>query len=59
MNKKLTCQECEKQEEIPQHCGKPMHIEKIDDREMLVCWMGSSCGVRDLPNHHDKPMRIT
>ncbi|MHA2307186.1 MAG: hypothetical protein ACXACU_17540 [Candidatus Hodarchaeales archaeon] len=58
MEKMLTCQECDIRESIPHHCGKPMHIEIIDKKQVLVCWMGPSCGVQDLPTHHNKPMTI-
>ncbi|MFX0185489.1 MAG: hypothetical protein ACFE95_20590 [Candidatus Hodarchaeota archaeon] len=58
MNSELICQECDYTEPIPQHCGKPMHIEEIDGKETLVCWMGASCGVLELPTHHEKPMKI-
>jgi hypothetical protein len=58
MGPKLVCQECDYSEVIPNHCGEPMHIEKIEDKEKLVCWMGPSCGVQDLPTHHDKTLKI-
>jgi len=51
---KLKCVECDFQQDLPQHCGKPMH--KEDDQ--LVCWMGSSCGTQPIPKHHGKPMKI-
>lgn len=51
---KLKCVECDFQQDLPQHCGKPMHEE--DDQ--LVCWMGSSCGTQPIPKHHGKPMKI-
>ncbi len=51
---KLKCVECDYTEEIPAHCGKPMHIEG----DQLVCWMGAGCGSQDVPKHHDKPMEI-
>ncbi|MFO7794710.1 MAG: heavy metal translocating P-type ATPase [Promethearchaeati archaeon] len=52
--KKLKCQECNYIEEIPQHCGKPMHIED----GQFVCWMGTQCGTQEIPEHHGKPMKI-
>ncbi|MFX0016705.1 MAG: hypothetical protein ACFFB2_18525 [Promethearchaeota archaeon] len=58
MTEKLKCQVCDYTEPIPMHCKQPMHIEKIDGKETLVCWMGTSCGVKDLPSHHNKPMQI-
>jgi YHS domain-containing protein len=51
---KLICQECGFEQEIPMHCGKPMHKEG----NQLVCWMGSSCGAQPIPEHHGKPMKI-
>lgn len=51
---KLKCQECDYTQEIPTHCGKPMHLEN----NQLVCWMGPSCGVQSIPEHHGKPMQI-
>jgi len=58
MENKLVCQECDLTKEIPNHCGKPMHIEEVSGEEMLVCWMGPSCGVQELSTHHDKPMKL-
>ncbi|MHA2328297.1 MAG: heavy metal translocating P-type ATPase [Candidatus Hodarchaeales archaeon] len=40
------------------HCKQPMHIEEVNGVEKLVCWMGPSCGVQELPTHHGKPMQI-
>jgi YHS domain-containing protein len=51
---KLKCQECDFEQEIPSHCGKPMHQEG----DQLVCWMGASCGFQAIPEHHGKPMKI-
>jgi len=51
---KLKCQECDYEQEIPMHCGKPMHKEG----DQLVCWMGASCGAQPIPEHHGKPMQI-
>ncbi|MFX1377710.1 MAG: heavy metal translocating P-type ATPase [Promethearchaeota archaeon] len=51
---KLKCSECGMEQELPMHCGKPMHKEGNE----LVCWMGASCGVQPLPEHHGKPMEI-
>ncbi|MFX1361771.1 MAG: heavy metal translocating P-type ATPase [Promethearchaeota archaeon] len=51
---KLVCEECGFEQEIPMHCGKPMHGEA----NQLVCWMGSSCGTQPIPEHHGKPMNI-
>jgi len=35
-----------------------MHLEVVDGEKRLVCWMGPSCGVQELPTHHGKPMQI-
>jgi len=51
---KLVCEECGLEQEIPMHCGKPMHKEG----NQLVCWMGSSCGAQPIPEHHGKPMSL-
>ena len=51
---KLVCEECGFEQEIPMHCGKPMHKEG----NQLVCWMGGSCGAQPLPEHHGKPMNV-
>ncbi len=51
---KLKCLECGVEEELPMHCGQPMHKEG----NQLVCWMGESCGAVPIPEHHGKPMEI-
>ena len=51
---KLKCDECGTVEELPSHCGKPMHKEG----DQLVCWMGASCGAQPIPEHHGKPMDV-
>jgi len=51
---KLKCIECGLEQELPMHCGKPMHKEK----NQLVCWMGASCGAQPIPEHHGKPMEV-
>ena len=56
MFQRLKCQSCDYSEPIPMHCKQPMHIEKVDGEEKLVCWMGPECGVQDIPSHHDKPL---
>ena len=52
---KLKCNECGAEQDIPMHCGQPMHKEGNE----LVCWMGASCGAQPIPKHHDKRMEIT
>ncbi len=51
---KLKCVECGAEQDLPMHCGKPMHKEG----NQLVCWMGSSCGAQSIPEHHGKPMEV-
>jgi YHS domain-containing protein len=51
---KLQCVECDYEQEVPKHCGKPMHQEG----NKLVCWMGASCGAQDIPTHHGKTMKL-
>jgi hypothetical protein len=51
---KLKCSECGEEQELPMHCGKPMHKEG----NQLVCWMGASCGAQPIPEHHGKPMEV-
>ena len=50
----LKCVDCDHTEKVKNHCGAPMHIEG----EQLVCWMGTGCGVAELPQHHDKHMTL-
>ncbi len=50
----LKCSECGTIQELPQHCGKPMHKEG----DQLVCWMGASCGCEPIPEHHGKQMEL-
>lgn len=54
MTQVLKCQECDYTQEVPNHCGKEMHIEGTS----LVCWMGPQCGEQNIPTHHGKPMEI-
>ncbi len=58
MTEVLVCPICKKEQEIPTHCKKPMHIEEIEGIKTLVCWMGRSCGVLNLPTHCNRPMEI-
>ncbi|MHA1265043.1 MAG: heavy metal translocating P-type ATPase [Candidatus Helarchaeota archaeon] len=54
----LKCTTCDATQEVPMHCGKPMHIEEVDGKPLLVCWMGPGCGKQEIPTHHDAPMII-
>ncbi|MFX0046740.1 MAG: heavy metal translocating P-type ATPase [Candidatus Hermodarchaeota archaeon] len=51
---KLKCVECGLEQDLPMHCGQPMHQEG----DQLVCWMGASCGAQSIPKHHGKTMKI-
>jgi hypothetical protein len=55
----LTCQTCGQTQPLPKHCGQAMHLETVDGRDMLVCWMGPQCGKQDLPQHCEQPMRVS
>ena len=55
---KLKCNECGTETDVPMHCGQPMHIEEVDGKPILVCWMGPECGKQDIPTHHDFPMEF-
>ena len=50
----LKCSECGTTQDLPMHCGQPMHKEG----DQLVCWMGASCGAQPIPEHHGKPMDV-
>jgi len=56
---KLKCATCGTTQDVPMHCGKPMHPEKVGGKQMLVCWMGPTCGKQEIPTHHGKPMQYT
>lgn len=56
---KLRCQRCGHETDVPEHCGKEMSIQKVDSKEMLVCWMGPKCGKSDIPQHCGAPMAAT
>jgi len=51
---KLKCVECGLEQDLPMHCGQPMHKEGAE----LVCWMGASCGAQSIPEHHGKAMEL-
>ena len=56
MSQILKCAICDYTEPVPMHCRQSMRLELIDGKEQLVCWMGPSCGVQDIPTHCGKPM---
>ncbi|MHA1971764.1 MAG: heavy metal translocating P-type ATPase [Candidatus Hodarchaeales archaeon] len=58
MTEILKCKICGYKQPMLMHCKKPMHLELIDGKQKLVCWMGSSCGVEEIPFHHGKPMQV-
>ncbi|MFW9909687.1 MAG: hypothetical protein ACFFEF_14035 [Candidatus Thorarchaeota archaeon] len=51
---KLVCPMCGEETAVPFHCGREMHRE--GDR--LVCWMGPTCGVKDMPKHCGEYMEV-
>jgi Cu+-exporting ATPase len=53
---KLKCEKCGAEIAMPTHCNRPMHSEQIGSETKLVCWMGASCGIADVPQHCDAPM---
>lgn len=54
----LICVESDVKQSVPKHCGQEMHIEAVEGKDMLVCWMGPGCGKQDIPQHHGQAMRI-
>ncbi|MFX0099316.1 MAG: heavy metal translocating P-type ATPase [Candidatus Hodarchaeota archaeon] len=56
----LKCNMCGMSMDMPNHCGKPMHLENVEGKDMLVCWMGPGCGKQDIPvcKHCNKPMAV-
>ncbi len=54
----LMCDACGYTKPVPIHCEVPMHIEIIDEEPKLVCHMGPSCSVQDIPFHCNKGMRL-
>lgn len=55
---KLKCEKCGHELDVPQHCGQPMHVEKVQEVEMLVCWMGPECSKQNLPRHCGAAMTL-
>ncbi len=60
MTKYLRCveEDCDFTKPVPNHCGKQMHVEKFEEEDQLVCWMGSECGLQKIPEHHGKQMIV-
>jgi hypothetical protein len=52
----LVCRTCGESLPTPRHCGRATHVEQADGRDVLVCWMGAGCGVKDIPEHCGAPM---
>ncbi len=50
----LKCTECGVEQDLPMHCGKPMHKEG----DQLVCWMGAGCGAQPISEHCGKLMDV-
>jgi hypothetical protein len=55
----LKCDKCGHTAEIPVHCNRPMHAERVGNEVKLVCWMGADCGTAEIPQHCGAPMRET
>jgi hypothetical protein len=55
----LLCAKCGAHKPLPSHCGQPMKVQETGGKVRLVCWMGTSCGVQDLPEHCDVTMGVT
>lgn len=55
----LICAKCGAKKPLPEHCGKPMKVTDVGGKEKLVCWMGTECGVQDIPEHCDIVMGIS
>ncbi len=53
----LVCENCGAAVPVPVHCGKPMKPQKVDGKEMLVCWMGANCGKSYIQRHCGKEMK--
>ncbi|MHA1847791.1 MAG: heavy metal translocating P-type ATPase [Promethearchaeota archaeon] len=53
----LQCKVCGKITPMPIHCNKPMHLESVEGKDLLVCWMGPECGKQDIPPHCGQPMQ--
>ncbi len=53
----LECAKCGYETAMPPHCNRPMHVEEVDGRPKLVCWMGPGCGVAEIPLHCGQSMR--
>lgn len=58
MDNYLECPICHKKENLPNHCKQAMHIEELDGENKFVCWMGSSCGVKEIPSHCNHKMNV-
>jgi DNA-directed RNA polymerase subunit RPC12/RpoP len=54
----LYCMKCGQKLPLPFHCGQPMHKEKIQNQDKLVCWMGLTCGAQEIPQHCERPMVV-
>lgn len=54
----LLCVKCGASQPVPEHCGRPMKVQQVDGKTKLVCWMGTKCGVNDLPEHCSVTMGV-
>jgi hypothetical protein len=53
---KLKCDKCGYETAMPTHCDRPMQSQRVGAETKLVCWMGPSCGVAEVPKHCGTPM---
>ena len=58
MSSILKCRKCDYTQPVPNHCKQPMHLEQIEGKKILVCWMGPECGVKEIPIHHHLSMEL-
>ena len=43
---------------MPIHYDKPMYYERINEKDLLVCWMGIDCNSIDVPHHCGEKMTL-
>ena len=41
------CSNCNNTINSPMCCGHPMHLEEHEKTIKWICWMGSTCGIKD------------
>jgi hypothetical protein len=55
----LLCAKCGAAAPVPKHCGRPMAVQEVEGKKRLVCWMGTECGVQDIPSHCEVTMGVS